>query len=62
MNLLRYGVNTFLDEIGYNIGVDRLPATKAVTTIKITLSKQADTTTIIAKGIRVTPGDDDFLN
>lgn len=61
MNLLRYAVNTFLDEIGYNIGVDRLPATKAVTTIKITLSKQADTTTIIPKGIRVTPGDDVFF-
>lgn len=62
MNLLRYAVDSFLDEIGYNIGVDRLPATKAVTTIKITLSKQADTTTIIPKGIRVTPGDDVFLN
>ena len=47
--------------LGYNIGVDRLPATKAVTTIKITLSKQADTTTIIPKGIRVTPGDDVFF-
>ena len=50
MNLLRYAVDSFLDEIGYNIGVDRLPATK-----------QAETTTIISKGVRVTPGDDMFF-
>lgn len=61
MNLLRYAVDNFLDEIGYNIGVDRLPATKAVTTIEITLSKQAETTTIIPKGVRVTPGDNIFF-
>lgn len=61
MNLLRYATANYLDEIGKMVDVARLEAEKATTTIKITLSKAADSPTNINAGIRVTAGDNVFF-
>jgi len=52
-NLLKYAVNGHLDHIGAIVDVDRLPATAATTTCKITLSAVRDMETVIDAGTRI---------
>lgn len=54
-NLLRYSAGKYLDELGYLMDTERLPATAAQTTIKVTLSDTFTKDTVIPKGIRVSP-------
>lgn len=54
-NLLKYATGNFLDELGYLIDTERLTATSAKTTIKITLSSIFTKDTVIPAGIRVSP-------
>ena len=55
-NLLAYADDGFLDHLGILVGVPRLDASAASTTIRFTLSKTAPGVTIIPAGTRVTPG------
>ena len=55
-NLLAYSEGDYLDHIGALLGVTRLEATKAMTTLKFTLSEIQDENIIIPKGTRATPG------
>jgi len=57
MNLLAYSSSDFEDHIGLLVGTTRLPADRARTTIKFTLSTALPNATEIPVGIRVTPGD-----
>lgn len=61
MNLLRYAVNDYLDELGYLFATERLPAQKATTTAQITLSKATESAATIPAGIRITAGDNVFF-
>ena len=54
-NLLRYSAGKYLDELGYLMDTERLSATAAQTTIKVTLSDTFTKDTVIPKGIRVSP-------
>lgn len=60
-NLLRYAVSGYLDEIGYLIGVSRLPAAAAKTTIKVTLSAPLAKATVIPAGVRISPDNSIFF-
>ena len=54
-NLLRYSAGKYLDELGYLMDTERLSATAAQITIKVTLSDTFTKDTVIPKGIRVSP-------
>lgn len=54
MNLLAYSKGKYLEALGELIGVERMPATAATTTMEIKLSAARATTTIITKGTRIT--------
>ena len=54
-NLLAYATGDYLDHIGVLLGVTRLEAQAAVTTLKFTLSAEQVGTVIIPAGTRVTP-------
>ena len=54
-NLLAYATGDYLDHIGVLLGVTRLPAYKAVTSLKFTLSDLQLSAVIIPAGTRVTP-------
>lgn len=54
-NLLKYATGNFLDELGYLMDTERLAATAAKTTVKITLSDIFTKDTVIPEGIRVSP-------
>lgn len=54
-NLLRYSAGKYLDELGYLMDTERLAATPAQTTVKVTLSDTFTKDTVIPKGIRVSP-------
>lgn len=54
-NLLRYATKEKLDALGEFQGATRLPAQKAKTVCRITLSSPRNTSTIITKGKKVTP-------
>ena len=56
-NLLAFASEGRLDHLGIWLGVTRLPATRAKTTIRFALSAVTQTTTVIPAGIRVTTGD-----
>ncbi len=56
-NLLRYATDGNLDHIGALVGAQRLQATAAICTVKVTLSAAREQTTTIIKGTRVTSGD-----
>lgn len=56
-NLLKYSYDQFLDELGKWIGVKRKVGTKAVTTLKFTLSESRNEVVVIPVGTRVTNGD-----
>lgn len=57
MDLLKYAYSDFLDNIGANRGVTRLPAYPAVTTVRFTLSAVMESVITIPKGTRVSNGD-----
>ena len=54
-NLLAYSTGDFLDHLGILVGVNRLPASYAVTTVEVTLSAARAQVTIIPAGTRITP-------
>lgn len=56
-NLLAYATGDNLDHLGVLVGVERLPATPATTTVEVTLSAARNKATIVPKGTRVSPGD-----
>lgn len=56
-NLLRYAKDDALEHLGAFVGVSRIPATSAVTTIELTLSAAREQVTVIPQGMRVTAGD-----
>lgn len=60
-NLLRYAVSDYLDELGYLMDTERLEATSAQTTIKVTLSDTFTKDTTIPKGTRITPDGNVFF-
>lgn len=60
-NLLAYAEGDHLEHIGVLVGTDRLKASAAMTTLRITLSAIRTQTTIIPAGIRVTAGDEIFF-
>ena len=55
-NLLAYAEGDFLDHIGAMLGVMRLEASNAMTTLKFTLSEPQLSAVIIPEGIRASPG------
>ena len=54
-NLLAYAEGDYLDHLGALLGVMRLEASKAMTTLKFTLSDIQDEAVIIPEGTRVSP-------
>lgn len=58
-NLLAYSSGGYLDHLGALLGVYRLPATAARTTLRFTLSAPQPGATIIPLGTRATPGGGD---
>lgn len=60
-NLLAYARGNNLDHIGIALGVERLQATGAVTTMKLTASMARQEGIAIPKGTRFTPGDGAFF-
>ena len=55
MNLLAYAEGDYLDHLGANIGVSRLGAASAVTTVLFTLSSALGYDAVIPEGTRITP-------
>lgn len=55
-NLLAYADGNYLDHIGALLGVTRLEASHALTTLRFTLSEAQPAAVIIPEGTRVTPG------
>ena len=60
-NLLRYATGNNLDHLGALVGVERIPATAAVTTMQVTLSAELGNSTVIPAGTRFTAGDNVFF-
>ena len=60
-NLLAYAEGDYLDHIGALLGVMRLEASYAMTTLKFTLSEAQPAAVVIPKGIRVSPGGGNIL-
>lgn len=60
-NLLRYANGNNLDHLGALVGVERIAATAAVTTMQVTLSAELGNSTIIPAGTRFTAGDNVFF-
>lgn len=56
-NLLAYAAGDNLEHIGVLVGAERLPATAARATLRITLAKAREKSTLIPAGVRVTAGD-----
>ena len=56
MNLLAYARGSYLDHIGVLVGTERLPASPATVTMRLTLSATREQAVIIPKGARVTAG------
>lgn len=57
MDLLKYAYGDFLDNLGANRGVSRLPSYPAKTTVRFTLSAEQTSAVTIPAGTRVTNGD-----
>ena len=57
MDLLKYAYGAFLDNLGANKGVERLPAQAAKTTVRFTLSAPQLSAITIPQGTRVSDGD-----
>ena len=60
-NLLRYANGNNLDHLGALVGVERIAATAAVTTMQVTLSAELGNSTVIPAGTRFTAGDNVFF-
>lgn len=60
-NLLAYAGGNYLDHIGAMLGVNRLPAQPALTTLKFTLSESQPAALSIPAGTRATPGGGDLV-
>ena len=60
-NLLRYANGNNLDHLGALVGVERIPATAAVTTMQVTLSAEMGNSTVIPAGTRFTADDKVFF-
>lgn len=60
-NLLKYAAGNNLDHLGILVGVERLPASSAVTTVLFALSEKRAVSTVIPAGTRVTAGDNVFF-
>ena len=60
-NLLRYANGNNLDHLGALVGVERIAATAAVTTMQVTLSAELGNSTVIPDGTRFTAGDNVFF-
>ena len=56
-NLLAYASGSYLDHIGALLGVSRLEASHAVTTVRFTLGTQFSRSVVIPSGVRVSTGD-----
>lgn len=57
MDLLKYAYGPFLDNLGANKGVERLPAQRAKSTMRFTLSAAQQSAITIPQGTRVSNGD-----
>ena len=57
MNLLAFSKGEYLDRLGDLVGVERLPASSATTTVEVELSAARESATIINAGTRVTADD-----
>lgn len=55
MNLLAYASGPYLDHLGALLGVKRLEASHAYTTLQFNLSQEQDTNILIPEGTRATP-------
>lgn len=60
-NLVKYAEGNNLDHLGVLVGVERLQAMAANTTIRVTLSEVRNVNTLIPKGTRVTAGDNIYF-
>lgn len=60
-NLLKYATGDNLDHLGALVGVERIAATAASTTILITLSEERTNGVTVPAGTRVTAGDNVFF-
>ncbi len=60
-NLLAYAEGVYLDHLGALLEVARLEASKAMTTLKFTLSEAQSTAITIPEGVRVSPGGGNIL-
>ena len=60
-NLLAYAEGAFLDYLGALLGVTRLEASHALTTLKFTLSETQSAAVIVTEGTRVSPGGGEYL-
>ena len=60
-NLLAFAEGEYLERLGDLVGVERLPATSAWTTIEVTLSTPREQVTTIRQGTRVTAGDNVYF-
>lgn len=61
MNLLAYAKGSYLDHIGALVGTERLPASPATATMRLTLSAAREQAVIIPKGARITAGDNIYF-
>ncbi|MBQ4494637.1 MAG: baseplate J/gp47 family protein [Selenomonadaceae bacterium] len=62
MNLLAFATGAYLDAIGQVVGVERIPATAASTTVQINLSAPRQSSTTIAQGTRITADNQTFFS
>lgn len=56
-NLLAFATGEYLERLGDLVGVERLPASSAWTTLEVTLSTPREVPTVIRQGTRVTADD-----
>ena len=61
MNLLAFARRGYLDHIGALVGTERLPASPATATMRLTLSAAREQAVIIPKGARITAGDNIYF-
>lgn len=61
MNLLAYAKADYLDHLGVLVGTERIPASAAQATAKITLSAVQSSVIVVPKGTRITAGDNIFF-
>ncbi len=61
MNLLKYATGAYLDQLGVLVGCTRLTASKAKTTVLITLSAAQNFSVLIPSGTRISAGEDVFF-